>query len=298
MEDAGAGAVVMHSLFEEQLEHESMAFAAHLTAGSESYAEALSYFPDLDEFHIGPEEYLEHIHGASEALSIPVIGSLNAVSTSAWKGMAKRIQQAGAQALECNVYYLPGDPRQDGREVEKIYVDILRALRREVSIPVAMRLSPFFSAIPSMAARLEESGADGMDLFNRFYPPDIDLDELTVRPRLVRSPPEESRLALRWIAILHRRVGCSLAATGGVHSGLDAARMILAGADAVQTCSALLANGIGHIRTMLDQLCRWMEEKDYESVVQMKGALSQRSCPDPAAFERANCMKPRISYKE
>ncbi|HPR63666.1 MAG TPA: dihydroorotate dehydrogenase-like protein [Thermoanaerobaculia bacterium] len=296
MEDFGASAVVMHSLFEEQLSHDAFALHTHLAQGTESFAEALSYFPEPDDFFVGPHEYLEHIRRAKETVDIPIIASLNGTTVSGWIDYAKQMEEAGADALECNVYYLPTDPSETGSDVEKLYLDILKAVKTHITIPVAMKLSPFFSNPAAMAHNLASAGADGLVLFNRFYQPDIDLDTLEVKPNLVLSSPFEGRLALRWIAILRGKVDTSLAATTGIHTGLDAARMILAGADVAQVCSVLLQKGIDQIGTVIGELASWMEDHEYTSVKEMKGALSQQSCPDPTAFERANYMKTLMSY--
>ncbi len=297
LEEAGAGAVVMFSIFEEQIHHDAEALDHLMSAGAESFAEALSYFPDLGAYQVGPEQYLDLVHRASQRLSIPVIGSLNGMSPEGWIGYAKRIEEAGARALELNVYYIATDPGQDGASVERMYEDVVRAVCAAVSIPVAVKIGPFFSSIAHMARRIERAGAKGLVMFNRFYQPDFDLDEMEVRSDLHLSSPTEMRLPLRWIAILHGRVGLSLAATTGVHSGLDAVKMILAGADVVQVCSALLRNGIGHLRTMQQEMEVWMADKEYESVAQMRGAMSQRAVANPAAFERANYIRILEEYK-
>lgn len=297
LEDRGAAAVVTHSLFEEQIRHEARELAHHLEQGTESFAEALSYFPEPEEFHVGPEEYLENISRAKEALDIPVIGSLNGVSVGGWIEYAKKIEQAGADALELNVYYLATDPKQTSQAVEQIYLDILTEVKKNVGIPVAMKLGPFFSSMAHMASRLDQAGADGLVLFNRFYQPDLDLDELAVVPNLVLSDSGELRLPLRWVAILYGRVKASLALTSGVHTGLDAVKAVMAGADVAMMTSAILKHGAKHIARVLEEMTSWMEEKEYESISQMKGSLSQKSCPNPAAFERANYMKVLQSYQ-
>ncbi len=297
LEEAGAGAVVMFSIFEEQIHHDAEALDHLLSAGAESYAEALSYFPDVGDYLVGPERYLELVHEASQALAIPVIGSLNGVSNEGWIDYARRIEEAGAKAIELNTYYLATDPDRPGSEIEQMYVDVVTAVARSVRVPVAVKIGPFFSSIANMVRRFEESGARGAVLFNRFYQPDFDLDEMDVRSDLHLSTPMELRLPLRWIAILYGRVNLSLAATTGAHSGLDVAKFVLAGADVVQTCSALLKNGIGHLRTMLQELESWMTEKEYDSISQMRGAMSQRAVANPAAFERANYIRILEEYK-
>lgn len=297
LEDRGVAAVVTHSLFEEQIRHEARELAHHLEQGTESFAEALSYFPEPEEFHVGPEEYLENISRAKEALDIPVIGSLNGVSVGGWIEYAKKIEQAGADALELNVYYLATDPEQTSQAVEQLYLDILTEVKKNVGIPVAMKLGPFFSSMAHMASRLDQAGADGLVLFNRFYQPDLDLDELAVVPNLVLSDSSELRLPLRWVAILYGRVKAGLALTSGVHTGLDAVKAVMAGADVAMMTSAILKHGAKHVARVLEEMTTWMEEKEYESVAQMKGSLSQKSCPNPAAFERANYMKVLQSYQ-
>lgn len=296
MEEAGAGAVVLHSLFEEQIEHEADELEHHLEYGAESFAEAVRYFPQPHEFRLGPDEYLEHIRQARQAVDIPVIASLNGVTVGGWTDYARHMQEAGASAIELNVYYVAADPNVSAEEVESRYVRVLQAVRSAVTIPVAIKIGPFFTSVAAIAGRLDAAGADGLVLFNRFYQPDFDLDALDVAPNLVLSAPWEMRLPLRWIGILHGRVKASLAATSGVSGALDVAKLILAGADVTQVCSVLLRKGIYEIAAMLDGLQAWMEEKGYESVEQMRGAMSQRSVANPAAFERANYMKTLNSY--
>jgi dihydroorotate dehydrogenase (fumarate) len=297
MEDAGAAAVVMFSIFEEQIHHDAEALDHLLTAGTESFAEALSYFPDAGQYSVGPEGYLDLINKASQSVQIPIIGSLNGVSHEGWVDYAKKIQEAGAKGIELNVYYLATNPRMSSSNVEKMYIEVLKAVKAAVTIPVAIKLSPFFSSIPNVAKKLARSGADALVLFNRFYQPDFNLDDLSVEPSLVLSTSDELRLPLRWIAILHKKVKTSLAATTGIHTGTDMAKCILAGADVTMTTSALLKRGIGHISTMLSELTTWMEAKEYESVKQMKGVLSQKKVDNPAAFERANYIKILEAYK-
>ena len=296
MEDAGAGAVVLYSLFEEQLSHESSELAHHLDYGTESFGESLSFFPELEDFETGAEPYLEHIRNVKAAVDIPVIGSLNGITVGGWIEHARQIQSAGADGLELNVYYIPTHPEMTGEEVEMRYLDILEAVKKEVRIPVAMKLSPFFSSIPSMAKRLGDAGADGLALFNRFYQPDIDLETLTVGPNIVLSSFHEMRLPLRWTAILHGRVSSSLAITTGVARGQDVIKAVMAGADVAMVCSVLYKYGIREIESILKSVRDWMEENEYESIEQMKGSMSQASCPDPQAFERANYMKALTSF--
>jgi len=297
MEDAGAAAIVMYSLFEEQIAHESAELSHYLSYGTESFAEALSYFPAAGDFNLGPDAYVDLVRKAKAALAIPVIGSLNGVSTGGWVQYAQRIEEAGADALELNIYYIPTDPRLSSGEVEKRYIEVLQAVRGSVRIPVAMKLSPFFSALHNVAHRLDEAGANGLVLFNRFYQPDIDLDALEVTPNVILSTPHALRLPLRWIAILHGHIRGSLAATSGIHSGEDALKVIMAGADVAMMCSALLKHGPEHIATTLKEITQWMTEHEYSSIQQMKGSMSQKSIADPSAFERANYMKALQSFK-
>jgi dihydroorotate dehydrogenase (fumarate) len=297
MEDAGASAVVLHSLFEEQLTREQEALQHHLMYSTETFAEALSFLPTSDEFHIGPEEYLNHIRKAKEAVRIPVIASLNGMSIGGWVDYAKKMQQAGADALELNVYFIPTEMEQGSAATEQVYLDIAAAVKSVVSIPVAVKLSPFFSSMANMAKRLDQVGINGLVLFNRFYQPDIDLETLEVRPNVHLSTPQALRLPLRWIAILYGRVRASLAATSGIHNAQDVLKVLMAGADIAMLCSALLRHGIDHIKTVETGLCEWMEEHDYESVVQMQGSMSQKYCSDPASFERAQYMRAVLSYR-
>ncbi len=291
MEDAGAAAVTMYSLFEEQIDIEAM--TQHLAVEQEAFmsAEATSYFPKAKDYQGGPDDYLELIRKAKAAIDIPVIGSLNGVTTGGWTRYAKLIEQAGADALELNVYLIPTRPELTSEGVENTYLEILREVKAQVKIPVAMKLSPFFSALPNMAARLDRAGADGLVLFNRFYQPDFDLEELAVTPHLVLSTSWEMRLPLRWIAILYGRINASLALSTGVDTAEDVVKAIMAGADIATMASVLLGQGVGKIGDMVAGLQQWMELHEYESVGQMKGALSQRNVADATAFERANYMK-------
>ncbi len=297
MEDAGAGAVVFHSLFEEQLALERLELAQHLEAGTESFAESLSYFPEAEEYRLGPEEYLEQIQKAKAAVSMPVIASLNGSSLGGWTDYARQLQQAGADAIELNIYYIPTDLDLPGSEVEKTYVEILRAVKKAVTIPVAVKLSPYFSNPANMAKRLDDAGADGLVLFNRFYQPDINLDDLKVEPHIILSTPMALRLPMRWVAILSGRLRCDLAATSGIHWPKDAIKLLMCGAKATFICSAILRHGIEHIRTIEQGMVEWMKENEYESVAQMQGCLSQVKCPDPSAFERAQYMRALTSYR-
>jgi len=297
LEEFGAAAIVVYSLFEEQIEHETAELNHYLAQGTESFAEALTYFPEAEDYNLGPEEYVEHIHKAKQAVKIPVIGSINGVSTGGWTKYAKKIEEAGADAIELNVYHVAADPGQDGVSVENRYLETLRAVKSTVKIPVAMKLSPFFSSMANMAQRLDKAGADGLVLFNRFYQPDIDLETLEVTPNVILSTPQAMRLPLRWVAILHGRIKASLAATSGIHTAQDVLKMLMAGADVTMMCSALLKHGPGKVKEVLADLANWMEEHEYESVAQMKGSMSQKSAADPSSFERANYMKALNSYK-
>jgi dihydroorotate dehydrogenase (fumarate) len=297
LEDSGAAAIVMYSLFEEQIAHESAELSHYLSYGTESFAEALSYFPATQDYNLGPDEYVSLVSRAKGALGIPVIGSLNGVSTGGWIQYAKKIEEAGADALELNVYYIPTDPKISSTEVENRYVEVLQTVKKHVRIPVAMKLSPFFSAMHNIAHRLDDAGANGLVLFNRFYQPDIDLDTLEVTPNVILSTPHALRLPLRWIAILHGKVRASLAATSGIHTGVDVLKMLMAGADVTMMCSALLKHGAQHIAKTLQEIGHWMEQHEYASVQQLKGSMSQKSIADPSAFERANYMKALQSFR-
>jgi dihydroorotate dehydrogenase (fumarate) len=297
MEDAGAAAVVMYSLFEEQITLESHRLDHYLNYGIETFAEALSYFPEMETYNVGPEEYLEHIRRARETVDIPIIGSLNGVSSGGWIDYARKIEEAGADGLELNVYYIPTDLHMTSAEVEQIYVDILRDVKKSISIPVAMKLSPYFSATANMAYRLAETGADALVLFNRFYQPDFDLENLEVVPRLVLSTPYAFRLPLRWVAILYGRVNVDLAITSGVHTVEEVLKAMMAGAKVSMMASELLQGGISRITQILQGMVQWMEEYEYESIVQMQGSMSQQNVAEPAAFERANYMKVLESWQ-
>jgi dihydroorotate dehydrogenase (fumarate) len=291
LEEAGASAVVLYSLFEEQLRQEEVELNYHLTAGTESFAESLTYFPQASEFHTGPEGYLKHIRKAKAAVKIPVIASLNGSTLGGWTKFAAEIERAGADAIECNVYHIPTDPTVSAAHIEQTYLDILQAVKATVTIPVAIKLSPFFSNLSNMAHRLDEAGADALVLFNRFYQPDIDLEELEIRPNVLLSTPQALRLPLTWIGILHGRVKASLAATGGVHAAEDAVKLLMVGANVTMMCSSLMRYGIDHLRHVERELRDWMEAHEYESVAQMQGSMSQIKCSDPGAFERAQYMR-------
>ena len=297
MEDAGAAAVVLHSLFEEQINAEAQRLDHYLTRGTHSFSEALTYFPTVAEYRAGPEEYLEHLRKARKALAIPVIASLNGVSAGGWVSYAREIEQAGADALEINVYFVPTDPDLPGSAVEDMYSELVAQVTRTVRIPVAVKLSPFFSSLPNVARRLVRVGARGLVLFNRFYQPDLDIEKLEVVPHLVLSDSDELRLPLRWIAILYGRVPADLALTTGVHTAPDAIKGLMAGAAVTMLASELLHLGIPRITDILSDMTRWMTDHEYESVSQMQGSMSQIKCPAPAAFERANYMKVLSDYK-
>ena len=297
LEDAGAAAIVMYSLFEEQIAHETAELYHYLSYGTESYAEALTYFPDVQQYNLGPDAYIELLHRAKKTLDIPVIGSLNGITVGGWIDYARKIEQAGADALELNIYYIPTDPQLPGTDVEDRYFEVLLAVRRTLEIPIAIKLSPFFSSMANMATRIDRAGANGLVLFNRFYQPDINLDDIEVVPNVVLSTPHAMRLPLRWIAILYGQVKASLAATSGIHTADDVLKMLMAGADVTMMCSALLKNGPQHISHVLNDLERWMSEHEYVSVDQMKGSLSQKNVADPSAFERAHYMKALNSYQ-
>ncbi|HYL16690.1 MAG TPA: dihydroorotate dehydrogenase-like protein [Terriglobales bacterium] len=297
LEDAGASAIVLSSLFEEQIRLESQEIDHHLSAMTESFAEALTFFPQPGEFNLGPEEYLKHIQKAKAAVDVPIIASLNGATLGGWTRYARQIEQAGADALECNIYYIPTDMDVSGGVVEQTYLDILHAVKSSVSIPVAVKLSPFFSNMANMASRLEQGGANGLVLFNRFYQPDIDLNELEITPNVLLSTPQALRLPLTWIGILFGRVKMSLAATSGVHTAEDVLKMLMVGADVTMLCSALFRNGIHYLTEVKRDLARWMEDHEYESVSQMRGSMSQLRCSDPSAFERAQYMRAIKSYQ-
>ena len=298
MEDAGASAVVLYSLFEEQILQESHTLNEHLLQGTESFAEALDYFPEAPEFKHGPDVYLNHIRRAKESLSIPVIASLNGVSDGWWVRYAKDMEQAGADALELNIYYLPTRLDESSADVEKLYLDALAHVKSVVSIPVSMKLSPYFSAMGNMAKRLVEGGADGLVLFNRFYQPDLDLEQLAVVPNLVLSNSTEMRLPLRWIAILYGRIQADLALTSGVHNVNDILKGVAAGASVTMLASELLRNGVRCLQVLREGVEAWLEENEYESLDQLRGSLSQVNCAEPAAFERANYMRVLSSYAD
>lgn len=296
MEEAGAAAVVLHSLFEEQIAHDEREMFYHLHHGSESSPEAQSYFVDMDRYNRGPEWYLEHIHRAKAAVGIPIIASLNGSSHSGWLDYAKKIEQAGADALELNMYYIAADIAESATSIEHRYLEIARTLRQSLRIPIAIKLSPFFTSFAHFAKHMDDCGINGLVLFNRFYQPDINLETLEVMPNVILSQSSELRLALRWIAILHGRVRADLAATGGIHTHEDVIKALLAGASITMVCSTLLKNGIARITDIVKGMETWLIEREYESVKQLQGSMSQKSVSDPTAFERANYMRALSGY--
>jgi len=296
LEDAGAAAIVFHSLFEEQLRRDHQELSYYLEQGTESYAESLSFFPQQEEFKVGPEAYLEHIAAAKASVHIPIIGSLNGSTFGGWMRYARQIEEAGADALELNIYNVPSNPDRSAADIEDEYVTILGSIKAQVKIPVAVKLSPFFTNFAQFARRLDRQGANGLVLFNRFYQPDIELETLEISPNILLSTPMAMRLPMRWIAMLYGRIGANLAATSGIHRASDALKMLMAGADVTMMCSILLRRGIDFIQVVEREIREWMEEHEYESVEQLKGSMSQKNCPDPSAFERAQYMRALSTY--
>lgn len=296
LEDVGAGGIVLPSLFEEQLDLESHSVDADLSRGSESFPESLNYLPDLHTYNLGADGYLELIRRARERVSIPIIASLNGVSPGGWARYAGMMEQAGADAIELNIYAIVTDPNITGADVEENNCDLLRQVKANISIPVAVKCSHSFSAIANMGKKLDAAGANGLVLFNRFYQPDFDIESLEVLPSLTLSRPQELLLRLHWVAILYGWVRANLAVTGGVHSARDVLKSMMAGAHVAMMTSALLLNGIDHVAAVLKDMVQWMEEHEYESIQQMRGSMSQRSVSDPAAFERGNYMRVLSSY--
>lgn len=297
LEDGGAAAIVLYSLFEEQIEGESHLLDHYLSYGSETFAEALDYFPDLDNYNVGPQQYLNLIKSAKAAVKVPIIGSLNGVSTGGWTSYARRIEEAGADALELNIYYIPTDPTVDSADVEQMYLNIVREVKATVKIPIAVKVGPYFSSFANMAHKLEAAGANALVIFNRFYQPDLDLEELEVVPNLVLSTREAMRLPLRWAAILYGHVGVDMALTSGVHTYEDVLKGLMAGATVTMMTSELLKNGTGRINEIVDGMRTWMIDHEYESVTQMRGSMSQKNVAQPAAYVRANYMKVLQSWK-
>jgi dihydroorotate dehydrogenase (fumarate) len=291
LEDAGASAIVMHSLFEEQITHEQLATVHNILAHENSFAEALSYFPSVDEYALGPDRYLEQIHRIKAMVGVPVIGSLNGTTPEGWLAYARQIQEAGADAVEINFYHVATDPKETGADVERRLIEVVRLVKAAVAIPVAVKVSPFFSSLPHLAQQLDGLGADGLVLFNRFYQPDIDPEALEAVPRLNLSTSNDLLLRVRALATLSGRVKASLAATGGVHTSLDALKAVMAGAHAVQMVAALLQHGPQHLRVVREELARWLQDHDYASLRQAQGSMSLEHCPDPEAFERGNYMR-------
>ncbi|NLE39770.1 MAG: dihydroorotate dehydrogenase-like protein [Pirellulaceae bacterium] len=296
LEAAGAAAAVLPSLFEEQIEHEEVEMTKAREFGTDSFAEALTYFPEADDYRSGPENYLEFIAEAKKAVTIPIIASLNGTSEGGWVRYAKLMQDAGADALELNIYLVATDLETTSADIEKRYLDLVSAVKKSVSVPLAVKVGPYFSSMGNMAKRLVEAGADGLVLFNRFLQPDIDLNTLELHPKLELSSPFELLKPLRWIAILHGRLDASLALTGGIHQAPDLAKALLAGADVGMVASVLYNEGVDHLSTILEGLAAWMVENEYDSVEQLKGSMSQENCPNPAAFERGNYMKALVSF--
>lgn len=297
LEDGGASAIVMYSLFEEQIATESQILDHYLTYGTESFSEALSYFPQMESFNVGPHEYLDLIQDAKKATDIPIIGSLNGVSSGGWIEYARHIEDAGADGLELNVYYIPTDPFMDSTEIEQMYLDVVHDVKKTVTIPVAVKLGASFTSFANMAMRLKQAGADALVMFNRFYQPDINLDQLEVVPNLVLSTSFAMRLPTRWVAVLYGRVPVDMAITSGVHTFEDALKGMMVGANAVMLASELLSNGPQRIQQIVEGMALWMEENEYESIQQMRGSMSQQNVAEPAAFERANYMKVLSSWR-
>ena len=297
LEDSGAGAIVMHSLFEEQISGEKLASIYHMELYAESYAEAMSYFPRHSEYALGPTEYLKHIERIKRRVSVPVIASLNGVTPGGWTEYARHIQQAGADALELNVYHVATDPQETGIESETRVLDVVKAVCAVADIPVAVKLSPFYSSFANFACQLDDAGVDGLVIFNRFYQPDIDILALDAKPTLRLSTSEELLLRLRWTSILSRQISADIAVTGGVHTATDAIKSIMAGAHSVQIVSALLEHGPEYLAVIERDLRKWMQENAYETVAQMRGSMSLSTCPDPQAFERANYVRTLHDYR-
>ena len=296
LEEAGAAAAVLPSLFEEQIDHDAEEMSKVYEFGTDSFAEALTYFPEQQDYTSGPDEYLETIARAKKAVDIPVIASINGTSKGGWIRYAKMMQDVGADALELNIYLVAADAEWTGRDVESRYLDLVAAVKQSISIPLAVKVGPYFSAMANMGVRLAQGGANGLVLFNRFFQPDIDLDTLETHPQLHLSSPSELLTPLRWIAILHGRVDASLAATGGIHGAPALLKALLAGADVGMIASVLYQKGIAEVGKILAGVREWMEENEYDSVEQLKGSMSYENCPDPAAFQRGNYMKTLTSY--
>ena len=296
LEDSGAAAIVLHSLFEEQIRRERLEINHHMEHGTESFAEALTYFPEPEVFHVGTDAYLDHIRIAKTMVDVPIIGSLNGFTLGGWTDYAKQIEEAGADAIELNIYWIPTDLDMSGADVEQHYFDVVHAIKDVVNIPLAVKLSPYFSNTANMAKRLCEAGADGLVLFNRFYEPDIDIENLEVQPSLILSHHSDMLLPLNWIALLHDRIPASLAATTGISKAEDVIKMLMAGADVTMLVATLLRHGIGHIKTIEEDLITWLQEHEYESLDILRGSMSQRNSPNPSEFERVQYMRAVQSY--
>jgi dihydroorotate dehydrogenase (fumarate) len=296
MEDSGAAAIVLPSLFEEQINIESSVLDHFLQQGTESFAESLTYFPDLTGYNLGPEGYCEHVRRAKAAVGVPIIASLNGSSIGGWTEYARKIQDAGADALELNIYYIPTSTQETADEVERLYYDLVATVKSSLRIPVAVKVSAYFSSLPNMAKRLDQAGANALVLFNRFYQPDFDIENLEVVPNLLLSTSHELLLRLNWVAILYGHIKADLAVTGGVHTAADVLKAMMAGARVVAITSALLRNGIGYLATLRNDMLAWMEEHEYQSIRQMQGSMSQRAVADPSAFQRANYVRVLSSY--
>ena len=296
LEDAGIAAVVMHSLFQEQIEHEDAEHEHYTQVGTHSFAESLTYFPAQNDYRRGPAEYLEHFAAVKAAVGVPLIASINGTTTGGWIDYAHRLEQAGADALELNIAHLAADPAADAAAVEDRYLEVLRAVKKAVKIPVSVKLSPYFSSLANFAKRLDGAGADGLVLFNRFYQPDIDLEAMEVVPGVAFSAPHDMRLPLRWISILDPLINASLSASTGIYTSFDVLKMMMAGADTAQLCATLLRNGTGGVGLILDGINEWMQDHEYKSIKQMQGSMNHSKCPDPSAFERGQYMKVLNSY--
>ena len=298
LEEAGAGAIVMYSLFEEQIDHESRSLDHYLSRGADSYAESLSYFPDLQHYNLEPEQYVDHLKRLKDAVQIPVIASLNGISSGGWVEYAHRLQEAGADALELNIYFVPTDPDVTSAELEESFVALVHDVRQQLHIPLAVKMSPYFTSVANMAKRFSAAGANGLVLFNRFYQPDFDIEEREVVPNLHLSSSDDLRLPLRWVAILYGRIAADLALTGGVHSAQDAIKAVMAGASSVMLASELLRHGTARLDSILHDMHEWIVEHEYDSIEQMRGSMSQRAVAEPAAYERANYMKILNSFDD
>jgi dihydroorotate dehydrogenase (fumarate) len=298
LQDAGISAAVMHSLFEEQIVHDEIELDNLYEQHANAFAESLGYFPEQDDYHTSCGDYLKTVETAKRELAIPVIGSLNGSSRGGWVRYAKLIEEAGADALELNIYFVPTDPNMSSGQVEDRYCELLAAVKESLNIPLAVKIGPSFSGLPHFAGRLAATGADGLVLFNRFLEPDIDLEDLEFEPNLILSQRAELRLSLRWLAILRDQLSISLAATSGVHETEDVVKALLAGADITMMATVLLERGPDHLTAMLAQLENWLEEREYESVEQLKGSMSRIRCSDPSQLERANYMKALVSYTD